>query len=127
LRRCIAHNIFPSHIDRLLSKSKFSFKNYKSSHLYNRSKLNFFNRIIRLELRDIYFHIRNSYENMFHLSDEIYRTLPVSICNNFFNKESFPLFKHFQKENNRFHKKFNFLLSKRRNLSVIKPVQYYGL
>jgi len=82
--RCIAHNIFPSHIDRLLPKSKFSFKNYKSSHLYNLSKLNFFNRIIRLELRDIYFHIRNSYENMFHLSDEICRTLPVSICNNFF-------------------------------------------
>ncbi|XP_025261928.1 uncharacterized protein LOC112637139 [Camponotus floridanus] len=62
---------------------------------------------------------------MFHLSTEIYRNLPVSVCNSFFNRQSRPLYCFYLKESHRLNKKFNFLLSKQRNINSPKPIHYY--
>jgi len=112
---CIENDIVPPHLYRLHNinvelqheNSKLRFNNLINSYI---------KKVLKLELSDTYRHINYAQSSLYKLERKIYRNLPVTIINAFFNRQNKGLFYYFKNEQYRMEKKMEWLLLKKKEI-----------
>lgn len=127
LRNCIRSKVFAPKFYVLTKKLGVSLFHIKSIRKIKQLSTAFVTKLIRTEIRDLYYKINFLQAQIYKVSNVIYGYIPVSVCNDFFSRQSGPLFSYFFKEQKRFDKRFKFFIKKQglSELEEIEPIRYF--
>lgn len=109
LRKCINHNITLPSLSKIWITFERNLCHDKSRVKLVNMKSIFIGRLLRLQIRDLFFKIRSIKNLILVNSRFLYQHTPVSVCNAFFRRQLGPLHSVFNSEQNRLNKKFYFL------------------
>src|SRR5436190_10566126 len=122
LRNCISHNVVPPHV-RFKCDNKFFSK--KTNTKFNRIKDKWTKQFLKLEIQDACCHMRYAINQTCIISYEIFKRVPVFVCNHFFYTQNISIHQFYLNETNRLNRKFGWLINKKTQQLQLKKVNYY--